>query len=123
MAILNNDIEIVKSLLRAGAKVDDSPYPLHCAIQQDSFEIVKLLLLFGADPYLQTRNGQCAFDIVAPFQKRIKEALKAIKKSNQDATKQKIEIFQPPVSTLSDLLDRLPPPPRRKPDLSTFSDL
>lgn len=122
MAILNNDIEIAKSLLRSGAKVDDTPYPLHCAIQQDNLEMVKLLLLFGADPNLQTRNGQSAFDIVNPTQKRIKEALTTVKKANKSSPKQKIEIFQPPVLTLSDLLDKLPPP-RKRPDLSTFSNL
>lgn len=122
MAILNNDIEIAKSLLRSGAKVDDTPYPLHCAIQQDNLEMVKLLLLFGADPNLQTRNGQSAFDIVNPTQKRIKEALTTVKKANKNSPKQKIEMFQPPVLTLSDLLDKLPPP-RKRPDLSTFSNL
>lgn len=122
MAIINNNVEIVKSLLRSGAKVDDSPYPLHCAIQQDNLEIVKLLLLFGADPNLQTRSGQSAFDIVTPSQKRIKEALLKIKKENKNEVKQKIEIFQPPVLTLSDLLDRLPPS-RRRPNLTTFSNL
>lgn len=122
MAILNNNIEIAKSLLRSGAKVDDSPYPLHCAIQQDNLEMVKLLLLFGADPNLQTRSGQSAYDIITPTQKRIKEALTTIKKEKKNIAKQKIEMFQPPVTTLSDLLDRLPPP-KRRPDLSAFSNL
>ena len=52
---------LARKLLKAGADVDwpdgDLRTPLHHAAAQGSFELVHLLMEFGADPHLSSERG------------------------------------------------------------------
>ncbi|WYZ39894.1 hypothetical protein EsH8_IV_000235 [Colletotrichum jinshuiense] len=61
------DIEVVKALIEGGARVNGNPSPehhlcnpLHAAIDEQHFEVAKLLLAHGADINHKTRHGVTA---------------------------------------------------------------
>lgn len=120
-AVTNGDIEIVKSLLRAGAKTDD-PQVLHISILQNNLKIVELLLKYGADPAKKNSLQKNAFDIlVLPEQKEIENALKNTKPLPPiNHNKRFSTQFKQPVKSIQDLFDRLPPSPSQRvdPDIS-----
>ena len=60
----------IKQLLADGANInyqdEENGYtPLIIAVQHNATEVVKCLLLQGADPTLTTKDGKCVFDFVA----------------------------------------------------------
>ena len=64
IAVLNNNIRIIRLLLSAGANVDfQNEYgatALHNAVGRDFIDIVKTLLLYGANVNLKTKSGMSA---------------------------------------------------------------
>lgn len=61
-----HDPALVRKLLKAGAKVDwpdgDGRTPLYYAASRGSFELVHVLMEFGADPYSTTERGAKPID-------------------------------------------------------------
>lgn len=68
LAVITQDTEVVELLLSRGAKVDGAgdlgfdyiTYPLHTAISVGNVEIVRILLQYGANPLLKTKDGEDA---------------------------------------------------------------
>ena len=61
--ILNDDIEIIKLLLKAGARPDkrsnqNEQTVLHCAVEFSNPEFVKILVKYGADPNLKVGEDE-----------------------------------------------------------------
>ena len=124
IAIMNNDVDIVLSLLRAGASINESPYSLHCAVQQGNLEIIKLLMMFGADPNLKTPSGKTAFDLLKSEQDTIKSALTEIQKAKiPHPLAPKINMIRPPVSSFNALLDIFPPTSQKRPQQPSISQI
>lgn len=116
-AVTNNDLDIVKSLLRAGAKADD-PQVLHIAILQNNLGIVELLLKYGADPAKKNSLQKNAFDILnLPEQSEIEKVLKNTKTLPQiNHNKRFSTQFKQPVKSLQDLIEKLPMDPIERVD-------
>ena len=61
------DTESASVLIEEGAEIDvrgeDEYTPLHNAIEQSRFDVVRLLLEAGANPFLKTRNGADALEL------------------------------------------------------------
>jgi ankyrin repeat protein len=118
VAIRGSETDIVRSLLRAGASVSKSPAALTAAVAVGNPDIVSLLVRYGADPRMPDRTGQTAFDLArGSEQSDIERALRTPRDPEQAPIKGgRIALLNPPPTTLSDLLDRLPPePPRSRP--------
>ena len=110
IAVMNDDVDIVRSLLRAGAKTDD-PIVLRTAILQSNKDIIELLLQYGADP----KNG---FDILQlPDQKDIEEVLKNTNPLPPLNVDKALAIQSTPqIQSLRDLFDKLPSAPVQRKD-------
>ncbi|KAK8889788.1 Ankyrin repeat and SOCS box [Tritrichomonas musculus] len=123
-AVANEDIDIVKTLLRAGAKTDDTQV-LHIAILQNNLEIVDLLLKYGADPMKKNSLQKNAFDIlVLPEQNEMEKILKntkALPLINHD--KRLSAQFNKPVKSLQNLFERLPESPTHREDPKFYSEI
>ena len=72
------NIEIVKSLIDYGADINacsNQPekishlYPIHCAVFNDNYEVLKLLLIRGADPNVKTDDGEMPLNWAVENQK------------------------------------------------------
>ncbi|KAH0794484.1 protein phosphatase 1 regulatory subunit 27 [Histomonas meleagridis] len=109
IAIQEHNTEIVKALLIAGAKVDENPAALHMAVREGVPEIVKQLLLFGANPNAKNRLGKSAFDIIRkPDPDEIEQMLHTVKAEQQcDPSKPRIAIVDQNITSLAELLDTL----------------
>jgi hypothetical protein len=108
--------DVVECLLRGGASVKESPVALNLAIYHGHTEIVRLLMAFGANPELRNRSGKTSFELVQlPEQIEIEEAMRTVKETDRTRTRASPILGDSPVTTLSDLLDRLPPAPERRP--------
>lgn len=62
LAVLSDELEFAEILLRVGASVDVADgktgrMPLHCAVESNNNEMVKLLLAYGANPHAITYSG------------------------------------------------------------------
>jgi ankyrin repeat protein len=74
-AIIKNDITTVKKLLEKGVDpnfCEDKAgiTPLHFAAQNNTMEIVKLLIAAGADVTIKNEEGLTAFDIAVILKNR-----------------------------------------------------
>lgn len=65
IAINRGQVEAVRDLLEAGARPNEitGQSPLFDAIYKNNFEIIKLLLDYGADPNLKDKKGNTPIDI------------------------------------------------------------
>lgn len=109
-AIENHDTQTAESLLLAGATEED-PSALHLAIATGQLEMVTLLMKYGANPDAKGRSGKTAYELLKlPQQKDFEDALKNTKPDAKVDPKAPVEIVSPDVSSLSDLIDKLPGP-------------
>jgi hypothetical protein len=126
VAIRGGETDIVRSLLRAGASVRESPAALAAAVAARNADVVSLLVRYGADPQMPNRAGQTAFDLLRGADlPDIERALRTPREPDQPPFRGgRMALLNPPPTTLSDLLDRLPPgPPRRPPAPFTVTKL
>ncbi|MEN2998495.1 MAG: ankyrin repeat domain-containing protein [Brevinematia bacterium] len=67
ISCVKGDSSGVINSIRKGADVnsrdDDGDTPLHLAVMLNNYEIVKLLVTYGANPYLRNRQGLSPIDI------------------------------------------------------------
>jgi ankyrin repeat protein len=116
IAIQGGEIEVVQCLLRSRANVKDSPVALNLAVCHGHGEIVRLLMTYGANPEMRNRLGKTSFDLLQrPEQNDIEEIMRTVKEVERSRDRISLILEGPPVTTLSDLLDRLPPAPQRRP--------
>lgn len=120
IAIQEHNVDIVSTLLLAGVNPCKNPLYLQAAIQEGEKEIVRLLISFGADPSLKNKSGKNAFDLLRlPEQNDIMELMKDTKViEKSDENKPKATLIKKEVTSLSALLDALPPAPKQKPSPS-----
>jgi hypothetical protein len=116
MAVREGFTDVVCSLLKAGANVREKPTALHLAVVCGNEDIVALLLKYGADPTAKNQRGKSAFDLViAGEQTAVEDVLKSTKPVEpRDFMTARNELAQQPVSTLKDLLGRMPAAPQRR---------
>jgi ankyrin repeat protein len=115
VAIQAKEAEVVQCLLRRGVDVKKSPLALNLAVFHGEIEIVSLLMKYGANPGLKNETGKTSFELLQlPEQREIEEVMRNTKERENVKGRLSIQTASPPVMTLSDLLDRLPPPPQRK---------
>lgn len=117
LAIQEHDVDIVETLLLAGVNPSKNYFCLQLAIQEGEKEIVRHLISFGADPYLKNKFGKNAFDLLRlPEQNDINEIMMNTKKiEKSDKNKPKIMLVNKEITSLSMLLDSLPPAPKQRP--------
>jgi ankyrin repeat protein len=67
-AVLENDTELVKSIIAdksvdINAKDSEDKYPIEMVLIMDNYDMAKILLNAGADPYVVTSDGESVYDI------------------------------------------------------------
>ena len=84
-AVKNANIELVKCLLKNGAKAQPESkgvwHPLLLAVIENNIEIVKILLAAGADPNAKSLCNKTAFTYLKPKQKEISKLFAKYKKT------------------------------------------
>lgn len=111
VAIQAGEVAAVQSLLRGGANITNSPVALNLAVACGDYAIVKLLMQFGADPEKKNRAGKTTFELLEkPEQNEIEEVLRTVRPFDRSKGAVIPQITNPPVTTFSDMIDRLPPP-------------
>jgi len=67
VASVNNDKESVEELLKAGADInakgENGFTPLHYAVEQGNYNIVNLLIYFGANKSVKNEFNETALDL------------------------------------------------------------
>jgi hypothetical protein len=115
LSIQSGQTEVVQVFLRQGWDVSQECHFLNTAIVRGYLDIVQLLMQYGANPDLQNRWGKTSWDVIRkPEQNDFEEVMKNTKpiEKRKEGTFRKLI---PAPTTLSELLDRLPPPPVKKP--------
>lgn len=104
--------DIVEILLRSSIPIKDFVRPLHAAITTNQINIVKMLIIAGADPKEKAITGKSAFDIVKKEQVDIKNVLnqtcEELKKELSPFASNDESDFNPETKTLNELLGLAP---------------
>lgn len=94
LAVLGGNISAASILLARNANPnqisrDNNETPFHLAVKQNNIEMVKLLLQYGADPFLRNANNQNAFMLVTnpEMLKILNESVEQFIKSVEEYTK------------------------------------
>ena len=113
IAIRQNDVKSVHSMLRALGTVSQ-PSLLHLAIRVGNPEIVKLLVLYGANPNQEDSSGKTSFQILQlPQQSEIEKILKNTRPLPFSPTNPDFDrfiLFDTPINSLADLLAQVDVP-------------
>ena len=112
ISILENNFEVLDSLLIQNLSSEILTLPLQLSIQQNNLEIFKKLLISGANPNLKSISGKSPIEYINPitqieFKELINITLPSLPNLN-NIEKNKLELIDSNIKSLSQIIDNIP---------------